>query len=138
MSNIVINWQDVMSDETLWNVCRVLYAYISPENGEILYIGKADKCSVRERWNYSAKNKFWDWANEVRGLNAHSLIVGDLLLENGKKFSSQLLDDVESLLIFKLQPQGNEKSRKSRISRHGMKIVCQGDWDCVNKIFIDD
>ena len=55
------------------------------------------------------------------------LIIGFLILPDGKNFSSELLHDIESLLIFIEKPKGNLMNTRIRgISRPGMKIICKG------------
>jgi hypothetical protein len=53
---------------------------------------------------------------------------GQLLLQAGRRRSSELLADVESLLIKRLQPLGNIQCTESRISRPGMRVRCSGEW----------
>src|SRR5260370_18360051 len=38
-----------------WRLTEVLYAYIARGTGEVLYIGKADRATVRKRWVRSGK-----------------------------------------------------------------------------------
>lgn len=46
-----------------------LYGVIHPEEDQILYIGKADGSTVRQRWNADDKhNRVWQRMEEERGL----------------------------------------------------------------------
>ena len=45
-----------------------------------------------------------------------------------RRVTHQLLADVESLLIHKLQPWGNIQRRTSRIERQNLIVQCRGDW----------
>jgi hypothetical protein len=48
--------------------------------------------------------------------------------EEGRRRSSQLLADVESLLIMRLQPACNVACTRSRYMRWGLRVNCSGDW----------
>ena len=65
------------------------------------------------------------------------LLVGLPLVEDEVKFSWQLLHDIESLLIYEVKPFLNTMSKKSRIPRPGMKVLCQGNWPVDRKAFMD-
>jgi hypothetical protein len=73
----MIDWPDLREDairvrweritprsEALFQLGRVLYAYIVPPKKEIVYIGKADGCTVGQRWCQSAKPEFWEYLDE--------------------------------------------------------------------------
>ncbi len=124
-------------DDPLWRVKRGLYSYLHPNTREILYIGKVDGTSVRQRWNYSAKSKFWDDLCSQLEIRQHAIIVGQLKLKFPQRHSIELLADVESLLIMKLQPRGNIQSKKKRVLRPGMAVACHGDWPVDRKVFIE-
>ncbi len=127
--NVEIKWRYIGSDnDPMWDWSRVLYAYLDPDGKEILYIGKAVGTTLRGRWNRSAKAGFWDDLEEKRGLESHRVIVGAFILGPGRRLSAQLIADVESLLIMRLQPWGNIQSTRTRISRPGMQVVSKGPW----------
>ena len=138
--SIQVVWQELfpLSEDARWGYTNCLYAYISPRHNEILYIGKANGCSVRQRWNASDKKiNFWQPLEEQRGIYEHITLLGEIYLEIGRRFSRQLLSDIESLLIAYEQPWGNSKCRKSRISRPSMEIKCYGDWVGSRRRYID-
>ena len=135
---IVIKWKGVRANsDPKWKYSRVLYAYIAPHTNEILYIGKAGKLSVRRRWCRSGKVKFWDALEKERRIFKHATIVGDIYMDEGSRFSQQILSDIESLLIKRIKPWGNDKSRYTRISRPGMRVKCEGAWPIEKKEFWD-
>ena len=114
-----------------------LYAYLHTETKEILYIGKADGKTVRERWEAEDKELLKKFLSK-NGIKKIYPIIGFLVLPDGKNFSSKLLNDIESLLIFKEKPRGNIKNTQTRgISRPGMKIICKGEAWSGEKIYID-
>jgi len=126
--HIEVNWRYAQEGEEAFEFTRFLYAYLHPKSGKILYLGKADYCTVRERTKGSHKTAIFNAMIENEGVNVLHPIVGVLSLEVGTRFSSQLLSDVESLLIIELQPPYNKQSTRSRISRPGIEVKCTGTW----------
>jgi hypothetical protein len=123
----------------LWRFTRVLYSYASEDRGEILYIGKADGASVRQRFTASDKKAFWDDLEEQRGICREEVLVlvGDIELEEGMRLTRELLFDIESLLIKRVRPWGNRQSIRSRIPRPGLRVKCLGDWPLAKRQFYD-
>jgi hypothetical protein len=132
-----VRWRVVPDESDLWDYMQVLYAYFTVDDREVLYIGKAGRKSVRERWNRSAKKEFWDALETERDIHEHLVRVGEIWLEEGRKLSRELLMDVESLLIKRLQPWGNIQSRSSRIPRPGLRVICESDWPLDRREFYD-
>jgi len=56
------------------------------------------------------------------------VLHGEPVLKEDRRRSSELLGDVESLLITRLRPFGNIQSRGSRVMRPGLRVQCTGDW----------
>lgn len=135
--NIKVDWIYTGTDEESLGFSRVLYAYLHPESGDILYLGKADYCTVKER--LSGQHKEAIFSNIVNDLKVSELhaVVGLLHLPSEKRFSSELLSDVESLLIMAVQPRYNQQSRHTRISRPGLVVNCTGDWPLNINVFKD-
>lgn len=134
---IKVEWVYTGSDEESLGFSRVLYAYLHPESSDILYLGKAEYCTVKERLYGRHKEAiFSDIVNDLKVSEIHA-IVGLLHLPPKKRFSSELLSDVESLLIMAVQPTYNRQSRQSRISRPGLVVNCAGDWPLSINVFKD-
>lgn len=135
--SVKIKWYWI-DDETelLWSVNRGLYAYVSPK-GEILYIGKVNGTTVRKRFQPSAKPSLWNFIVNGLGHNYVKVMVGLVELPLGSRHSRQLLSDIESLLIYEIKPPGNVACRNTRISRVGLSISCNGDWNYFRKKFFD-
>lgn len=112
----------------LWADCFCLYAYLHPDLDRLLYVGKADYSTVRARLHGDHKSDVFDDISREYGIDQVRVLHGELLLEEGRRRSSELLGDVESLLIMRLQPFGNIQSRSSRIIRPGLRVRCTGDW----------
>ncbi len=130
--NIQIRWEAISGeDDAKWGWSGVLYAYLAPEDEEILYVGKADgaNSTVRRRWNADDKAGFWRDLERQRGIHQHAVIVGEVDLGPGGRLTRELLADLESLLIKWEGPWGNIQGRKERnLSRPGMDVRCMGSW----------
>lgn len=135
---IDIEWDFLEDDDDRWQSLRCLYAYVAPDKEEILYVGKSWGVTVRSRWNRSGKENFWDDLEEKRGIKTHYVLLGELFLDEGKRLTSQLLADVESLLIINEKPWGNIQSVNSRIKRTGMVVNCNEKWPSSRKYYIDE
>lgn len=126
-------------DDPRWRYERALYAYLAPVRPAIYYVGKCYGTSVRERWRYDAKSDVWDCIEEHT--KNHRPIVAEFERPEGMNLTQKLVDDIECLFIFRLQPPCNVqcKSSRGKYRRPGMKIVCVGkDWPLPVKIFKDD
>ncbi len=137
---IEIEWHLITGDDDeAWDWTNVLYAYIDPDDDEILYIGKAygPSTSVRSRFQAEDKADFWDFITNELGIKKVNVLVGTVVLEEGERLTRQLLADIESLLIFREDPCGNVQNTQSRgITRSGMRIKCTGDWPG-QRLYID-
>lgn len=121
-------WPVTVGDQELIDSTVVLYSYVTLD-GQIVYVGKADRSTVWERYRCGSKGAVW------RRINAHFgkpmkcfVIVGDLTLPRGRRLSRALLADIETLLINNLRPVGNRSAISTRISRPGLRVVCRGVW----------
>lgn len=132
-----VRWRIASEDSDLWDYRRVLYAYFDEDDKEVLYIGKADRQTVRERRTRSAKKNFWDDLEKERNIYKTIVRVGEIWLEEGHKLSRELLLDAESLLIKRLRPWGNIQSRSTRILRPGLRVRCEADWPLNRREFHD-
>ena len=126
--SVKIHWRQLNIEDEGWSMSRCLYAYTTINSDEILYIGKADRASIYERWKAKDKQKLFRDLEKQRQIYQHIVCFGDLELELGRKFSWQLLSDVESLLIDFEQPWGNIQCRNRRISRLNLEVKCVGNW----------
>ena len=126
---IEVEWTFLEHDRhPLWTDSCCLYAYLQPKLDRLLYIGKADYSTVRERMHGDHKAVLFDDIFRRYGTDQVRVLHGQFLLEEGRRRSSELLGDVESLLIMRLLPFGNIQSRGSRITRPGLRVQCTGDW----------
>jgi len=137
---IRLHWRYTADDDDpRWKYQRALYAYLAPVRRAIYYIGKCYGTTVRQRWNYDAKSDVWDCISK-RTRN-HRPIVAEFELPEGMNLTKELVDDIECLLIFRIQPACNVQCKSSRGSyrRPGMKLVCLGNaWPLSERTFRDD
>jgi hypothetical protein len=137
---IRLHWYGCGNDDNPhWSYSRALYAYLAPVKAEIYYLGKCYGTTVRQRWNYEAKSDVWNCIEE-RTRN-HCPIVAEFELPEGMNLSKNLLEAVECLLIFRLQPSCNVqcKSSRGKYRRPGMKVVCLGQaWPLSTRTFKDE
>ena len=132
-----VHWLEDGEDEDSSTYSRVLYAYSHPRTNEVLYIGKADYCTVQERQRGAHKEAVFLAIQTTEQIDRVILRVGVLYLEASRKFSTALLSDIESLLIYRVQPRYNKQATKSRISRPGLAVNCTGDWQYRDSHFVD-
>jgi hypothetical protein len=137
---IKLRWYECGDDDDpRWDYRRALYAYFAPVKAAIYYFGKCYGTTVRQRWKYDAKRDVWKWIDK-RTKN-HCPIVAEFELPEGTNLSEKLVEDIECLLIFRLQPPCNVQCKSSRGEhrRPGMKVVCLGKaWPLPEKTFRDE
>jgi len=120
-----------------WRASFCLYAYLHPSREKILYIGKADYQTVRQRMHGDHKSVVFQYLATHQNCDDIRVLQGDLLLEPGRNRSSQLLSHVESLLIMRLQPPANVACTRSRAFRPGLRVRCTGQWPLKRSGFHD-
>jgi hypothetical protein len=132
---VTLHWFWVEGDDdSRWRHDLALYAYLAPFKAEIYYMGKCDRTSVRGRAAYSAKSGAWDCINKLS--KTHRVIVAEI--EVGQRLTRELLADIESLLIFTIQPCCNVQNTQSRGKhcRRGMRIKCKGEaWPLSKRVY---
>lgn len=114
---------------------------LAPVKAAIYYIGKCygDKTTVRGRWAHDSKTDVWRCIDTRT--KDHRPIVAEFELPKGVNLSKKLVDEIECLLIFRLQPPCNVQCKESRgkYRRPGMKVVCVGKaWPLSERTFRDD
>ncbi len=139
--DVWVHWTELDSDDDPgWDEQYCLYAYLQPQRDRLLYIGKADYSTIRGRWHGEHKDQLFEDIWRVYGIGDDEVRVlhGELELEEGYRRSSELLADIESLLIKRLQPFGNISATNTRIARLGLRVFCEGDWPLKRKRFHDE
>jgi hypothetical protein len=124
-TDICLHW--VRCCNTTKQVKRTLYAIVKPGTTKILYLGKAYGSSVWDRWQCTNKLNIGKRCGMPKGdLNIGPLIA---MIHTSLTTTPKLIDDIERLLLFILQPCGNEKCVDSINLYHRELIVeCSGDW----------
>ena len=139
-ADVILHWRRAdphTADRGPWRWSGCLYAYLHPATQEVLYIGKTDDLTVRERFVSNFKRKFNDLYARLDILNV-DVIAAHVELTVGARLTREWLDDLESLLIFRLQPPLNDSKRKSRrATRPGTVVACTGDWSPARARFVD-
>lgn len=134
--DVGVNWALLNSNrDALWGLRRVLYVWCHPETHRVLYVGKADYRSVRQRFSCPSKDSVWDYLQRTFGLNEVDVRVGELLTD--ARLTVELLADTETLLIRRLLPCCNVQCTRTRISRPGLRVTCSGDWPESRSTFLD-
>jgi len=122
-----IEWKYIVwKEDKRWKSRRVLYAYLTTDRDEILYIGKAYKNTVKEE--YEGNKAFWKDLKEQRGVSKVLILVGEICCPEGKKITEGLASDVENLLVKRIKPWGNISYKDFGISRIGLRVRCVGGW----------
>ena len=132
---IDVEWKTLLPDSKEWHHTHVLYTYVHPETSDILYVGMAWHRTVRQRFTDRDKRSLFDFLWNEFGLTGVDVRVGEVWMDG--RLTRQLLSDVESLLIKRLQPVGNIMCRSSRISRRGMRLECFNEWPHKRGRFVD-
>ena len=131
-------------DDERWDWNRVVYAHRHPEISEILYIGKADCMTVRERFVAPDRRKLLRRLRAAFSIPDSPLSIGfvyGLQRSTGWETPAHecvtegLITDVESLLINQLQPYGNKQCREFRRPRPGLVVRCVGAWSGPNEFW---
>src|SRR2546428_821392 len=122
-----VEWRTLQEDDDPdWQSTRVLYAYFLARPVELLYVGKAWGTTISSRLTADDKRAFWRDFDRVYGKRDPSVMLGEVFLERGSRFTGQLLADIESLIIKREKPWGNIQSTRTRIARPGMRVRCTG------------
>ena len=97
---VEIPWYELNDDsDPAWRTNFCLYAYLHPDRNWLLYIGKADYQTLRQRLHGDHKAELFNYLCRMYDVNSLRILQGDLVLEAGRRRSSELLSLVESLLI---------------------------------------
>lgn len=127
--NVVITWRPIREEDD-WDERRCVYAYANPADlagtQAIVYVGKADFQSVRERWNDHQVDGLLDELDTDHGVPEPLVLVGAIDVVDGTRLTVELLADIEGLLIRFLEPVGNRVL--PRMVRPGLVITNKGRW----------
>ena len=124
--DIDIRWHAHTRNDPRWDHRNALYAYLSQDGSNLLHIGMAGRETLKERFDCESKEGFVEWATSEGFANIR-VLIGQIETD-APRFTLQMLQDVESLLIFRLKPLGNVRNTLSRnITRPGLRVRCLGD-----------
>ena len=134
---VEVEWKGLEAGGSLWRDAHCLYAYVDADGERLLYVGKADFQTVRQRLGCRGKDDLFEYFRRGLRVDAFRVMHARPWLDEGRRLTSELLADVESLLILRLRPFGNVACTRSRISRPGLSVVCVGDWPFARRRFRD-
>ncbi len=131
---------NVFNGDSPWLAKRVLYAYVDPEDSEIVYVGKAWSNDTWSRFVAEDKHKLWDLLEDEYDLPRSELavIVGTPAFTSKSRLTKETLAHLESLLIWHLEPIGNKQSTRGFRRREGKSIRCSGDWPLKQMTYVDE
>ena len=135
MTVLKLKWESPLADPDLYRENRALYGIADPSGKTLLYIGKADGSTVRERFHAADKLRVFRDIEKHLGFFEHVPLVARIFSD--AVLTRQRLADAESLLIQKLQPWANIQARRSRISRPGLEVWNGGRLWNWGRRFID-
>lgn len=146
MSNVNVDWEgpfdpyDSEDREHLHSFTRGVYAWVD-EDGCLAYVGEVYDQSFDQRIGQEINNgQIW-YRGGYNGPEEMDVYIGHIQTD---RLSFQLLADIESTLIFHLQPSCNEKKRTSCCNVRELNLVnignirnaiddevyCPGDGSC--------
>src|SRR5438445_7777850 len=76
MIDVTLDWYEPNEED--WNEARCVYAYLEPETKKIIYIGKADDSSPRERWNGHERDGLFEFFKLELDLEECDVIFGEV------------------------------------------------------------
>ncbi len=134
MIDVVLRWYE--PDEEDWDEARCVYAYLDPKTRKIIYVGKADDSSPRERWNGHQADGLFEFFKIDLGLEEWDTIFGEVEEMQGmSSLSFELLLDIETLLIWHVRPPGNVQIGEPK--RPGLRVTCESEWPMKKDVFCD-
>ena len=105
-ADVILHWHRAKPDAPEsgpWGWFLCLYAYLHPATREVLYIGKTADLTVRQRFVSNFKRKFNDLYARL-GIVTVDVLAARIESNISSRLTRQWLDDLESLLILRVQP----------------------------------
>jgi hypothetical protein len=119
-------------DELTIQAKRAIYFFRKKGSRAILYIGKADRQTVKKRLACRSKDRLWTTGGGEK-IVLRPFVAG---LYTRRRVTPSLIDDVERLLIFFVSPSGNGPGKAScRLHHRDLVVRCYGDWPQPRKTF---
>jgi hypothetical protein len=132
---VEVEWTELEAFGPLWRDARCLYAGRRRRQAALRREGGLPDSAPR--LGCRGKDDLFEYFRRELGVDAFRVIHGRPWPDEGRRLTSELLADVESLLILRLRPFGNVACTRSRISRPGLSVVCAGDWPLARRQFRD-
>ena len=113
---VSLGWQQTKLSEIHLHGETYFYAFTRADN--LLYVGKSEYTTLKAEITQNLKRL---------GISNIGLVLWIGYIERDKtsikRISSEIIDDVESLLIYKLNTQFNEKKTKSYRGRVPLRVI---------------
>jgi hypothetical protein len=114
---------------SLWHKQDCLYAYqVPPYTALVPYVGEAIYSTVAQRRDGHEKDEVNNKVRTYFGIEDFNVLVGLPTRKDGGIITSALIHDLESTLIYYLQPIANTAKKKSINVAYPMTINCTGAW----------
>jgi hypothetical protein len=121
---IILSWH--LADGLTLQGKKALYLYRRVKGKKILYIGKACSQTIYRRFACPSKSRLGKLFRHERGGLIKPLIAN---FHTSRALTPQLIDDVERLLIFLVQPEGNGPGKQScQLYHRSLDVRCDGEW----------
>ena len=122
-----------------WYGNNCVYAYhIPPFEALVHYIGEAVNSTPWDRYQGHEKDGLNDKVRLSAGSQGFNIFIAYPIREDGKQVTAQLIHDIESVLIYYLQPFENEKKKKSINVNYPLSIENKGEWPFIQKSVYHD
>ncbi len=134
--HVEVGWSWV-EDETSpeWNTTDCLYAFTDPESDEVLYLGTAAGATLKAACEATEHEDLWSRLRAIEVDNV-GVMVGRPKVEGGAKLDAELLGEITRLLIFEIDPSGNDDNQPWVEIRSGLEVKCSGEWPYEEAVFL--
>jgi hypothetical protein len=131
MVKVHINWEgtygmkDVLKDPWGWLQGGWGF-YMIFIDGDVVKIGQTYQQDFQRRLEQQLDH-YWKELPTFK--------VGEIKWTTAERITSQLVNDVECLLIFKRQPRDNSKCKQTYTGREDLEILNTGDYSPLRRVY---
>lgn len=122
-----------------WFLKNCLYSYfVAPYTALIPYIGEAVYSTVVDRYNDHEQEGLNRKVRSRYCVQGFDVFIASPTRKDGLPITVQLIHDIESVLIYHLKPEENEKKKKSINVAYPLFIENTGEWPFIYKTVSHD
>jgi hypothetical protein len=122
-TEIELFWEPV--DQLALQARNALYLCRKLRGRKVLYIGKSVRQTIKGRFLCPSKDRLARLARE-EGVSLRPLVAG---FHTSRRLTPQLIDDVERLLIYLVEPCWNVRGKNTcRLHHRDLVVRCSGEW----------